>query len=53
VKFEKIVVAKGEDMSEHVESESVDAVVITLVLCSVKDQVAVFKEAHRALAKVR
>jgi len=53
VKFEKIIVAKGEDLSEHVESESVDAVVIVHVLCSVDDQVAVFKEAHRTLAKVR
>jgi SAM-dependent methyltransferase len=53
VKFEKIVVAKGEDMGEHVASESVDAVVIVHVLCSVDDQNAVFKEVHRVLAKVR
>lgn len=50
--FEKIVVARGEDIKQHVSDESVDVVVITHVLCSVTDQTAVFREAYRTLVKV-
>jgi ubiquinone/menaquinone biosynthesis C-methylase UbiE len=52
VKFEKIILARGEDIKDDVKSESVDAVVIVHVLCSVDDQTSVFKEAYRTLVKV-
>jgi len=40
----------GEDLeSAGIEKESVDAVVITLVLCSVQDQIKCLKEIHRVL----
>ena len=52
VAIERIIAAKGEDISEYIPDESVDVVVITHVLCSVDDQEAVLKAAHRVLAKV-
>ncbi|XP_017271249.1 methyltransferase-like protein 7A [Kryptolebias marmoratus] len=48
LKYEKFVVATGEDMSS-VEDESVDAVVCTLVLCTVTDIPQTLREAHRIL----
>ncbi|XP_067880807.1 thiol S-methyltransferase TMT1A-like [Heterodontus francisci] len=48
VKLEKFLVASGEDLSQ-VESGSVDAVVCTFVLCSVRDIDKVVKEALRVL----
>ncbi|XP_053724449.1 putative methyltransferase-like protein 7A [Synchiropus splendidus] len=46
--FERFVVASGEDLSS-VEDESVDAVVGTLVLCTVKDVTSTLREARRVL----
>lgn len=49
--FEKFVVASGEDLGA-VSDSSVDVVVSTLVLCSVKDTKRVLEEAHRILKPV-
>lgn len=49
--FESFVVASGEDMGS-VADESVDAVVCTLVLCSVNDIPQTLREAHRILRPV-
>ncbi|CAL8335804.1 unnamed protein product [Lota lota] len=46
--FERFVVASGEDMG-LIEDESVDAVVATLVLCSVQNTPRTIQEAHRML----
>ncbi|XP_041639131.1 methyltransferase-like protein 7A [Cheilinus undulatus] len=46
--YERFVVASGEDMGS-VEDESVDIVVCTLVLCSVKDIPQTLREIHRIL----
>ncbi|GAB6023507.1 hypothetical protein CHUAL_008284 [Chamberlinius hualienensis] len=46
--MEKTVVGSGEDLSA-IEDNSVDAVVATLVLCSVVDVDKVLKEIHRIL----
>ncbi|XP_035517047.1 methyltransferase-like protein 7A [Morone saxatilis] len=46
--FERFVVASGEDMGS-IEDESVDAVVCTLVLCSVSSIPQTLREAHRIL----
>ncbi|CAJ1051110.1 methyltransferase-like protein 7A [Xyrichtys novacula] len=46
--YEKFVVARGEDMKQ-VEDESVDVVVCTLVLCSVRNAVQVLHEVRRIL----
>ncbi|XP_037773694.1 methyltransferase-like protein 7A [Penaeus monodon] len=48
IKAETVIVSYGEDM-DMVESESVDAVVITLVLCSVKDVAKVVSQIKRVL----
>ncbi|XP_048856358.1 putative methyltransferase-like protein 7A [Brienomyrus brachyistius] len=48
LKFEKFVVASGEDLRE-VEDGSVDVVVCTLVLCTVKDTTQVLAEVRRVL----
>jgi len=48
IKSEEIIVAFGEDM-DMVADSSVDAVVITLVLCSVKDMEKVVSQAKRVL----
>ena len=42
----------AEDMTNHIDSNSVDAVVSTHVLCSVKDVNQCLKEIHRVLKKV-
>ncbi|XP_022084386.1 methyltransferase-like protein 7A [Acanthaster planci] len=49
VRLERTVVAFGEDLRGHVDDCSVDAVVITLVLCSVQDVDAVIREVKRVL----
>lgn len=46
--YDRFVVASGEDL-RAVEDESVDAVVCTLVLCSVNDVSQTLREAHRIL----
>ncbi|XP_026204921.1 methyltransferase-like protein 7A [Anabas testudineus] len=46
--YEGFVVASGEDMKE-IKDESVDVVVCTLVLCSVRDVQRVLKEVRRIL----
>ncbi|KAM9813992.1 thiol S-methyltransferase TMT1A-like [Neosynchiropus ocellatus] len=46
--FERFVVASGEDLSS-VEDESVDAVVGTLVLCTVGNVTSTLREARRVL----
>ncbi|XP_041633617.1 methyltransferase-like protein 7A [Cheilinus undulatus] len=46
--YERFMVASGEDMGS-VEDESVDVVVCTLVLCSVKDIPQTLREIHRIL----
>ncbi|KAM3877568.1 thiol S-methyltransferase TMT1A-like [Diretmus argenteus] len=46
--YEEFLVVSGEDMKE-VRDESVDVVVCTLVLCSVRDVQLVLKEARRVL----
>ncbi|CAL8382432.1 unnamed protein product [Boreogadus saida] len=46
--FERFLVAAGEDMGS-IEDEAVDAVVATLVLCSVRDMTRTIQEAHRML----
>ncbi|XP_033481884.1 methyltransferase-like protein 7A [Epinephelus lanceolatus] len=48
LKYERFVVASGEDMGS-IESESVDVVVATLVLCSVSNTPQVLREAYRML----
>ncbi|XP_004711440.1 methyltransferase-like protein 7A [Echinops telfairi] len=48
LQFERFVVASGEDMHQ-VADGSMDVVVCTLVLCSVKDQEQVLKEVRRVL----
>ena len=37
---------------KHVESDSVDAVVMTLVMCSVENNRKLLKQIHRVLAPV-
>ena len=49
--YEKFVVASAEDMGS-VESESVDVVSCTLVLCSVRDVAQTLREARRMLRPV-
>uniref|UniRef100_A0A3B3I9W0 Methyltransferase type 11 domain-containing protein n=1 Tax=Oryzias latipes TaxID=8090 RepID=A0A3B3I9W0_ORYLA len=49
--YEQFVVASGEDLGSF-EDESVDAVVCTLVLCSVRDVTATLREAIRVLRPV-
>ncbi|KAK2707942.1 thiol S-methyltransferase TMT1A-like [Artemia franciscana] len=49
IKLHRFVVGCAEDMKD-VESESIDAVVSTLVLCSVADVMQVLKEVKRILA---
>ena len=51
MKLKQFVAAFGEDMSE-VEDESVDAVICTLVLCSVMDMDMCMKEIKRVLKPV-
>ncbi|XP_071351340.1 thiol S-methyltransferase TMT1A-like [Trachinotus anak] len=46
--YDKFIVASGEDMKE-VQDESVDVVVCTLVLCSVRDVQQVIAEIRRVL----
>ncbi|TKS71572.1 Methyltransferase-like protein 7A [Collichthys lucidus] len=46
--YERFLVASGEDMGS-VEDDSVDAVVCTLVLCSVNSIAQTLREAHRIL----
>ncbi|CAL8339261.1 unnamed protein product [Merluccius merluccius] len=46
--FERFVVSSGEDMGS-IEDESVDVVVATLVLCTVKNIPRTLQEAHRML----
>ena len=46
--FERFAIASGEDLG-IIESESVDAVVCTLVLCSVNDIPRTLQEAYRVL----
>ncbi|KAM9362056.1 methyltransferase-like protein 7A [Symphorus nematophorus] len=48
LKFERFVVAAGEDLGS-IEDESVDVVVCTLVLCSVRDMPQTLREAQRIL----
>jgi len=48
ISSEEIIVGFGEDM-DMVPSDSVDAVVMTLVLCSVNDTDKVLKQVHRVL----
>ena len=52
VNLKKFVVGYAEDMSE-IPQDSVDAVVCTLVLCSVKDMNSCMKEIMRVLRPVR
>ncbi|XP_066990092.1 thiol S-methyltransferase TMT1A-like [Macrobrachium rosenbergii] len=49
IKSTEIIVAKGEDM-DAVKSDSVDAVVMTLVLCSVSDVHQIVRQVRRVLA---
>ncbi|XP_038055075.1 methyltransferase-like protein 7A [Patiria miniata] len=49
VRLQRTVIAYGEDLRDHVEDCSVDAVVCTLVLCSVRDIDAVLQETKRVL----
>lgn len=49
--MEKFILGCAEDM-KGVESNSVDVVVSTLVLCSVEDLNKTFKEVQRVLAPV-
>lgn len=49
--YAEFIVVSGEDMKE-VRDESVDVVVCTLVLCSVRDVQRVLKEARRILKTV-
>lgn len=49
--YERFLVASGEDLGS-VEDESVDAVVCTLVLCSVKSIPQTLREANRILRPV-
>lgn len=49
--YEKFIVASGEDMKEF-KDESVDAVVCTLVLCSVSSVQLVLQEVRRVLKTV-
>lgn len=49
--YDKFVVASGEDL-RAVQDESVDAVVCTLVLCSVDDVAQTLRESHRILRPV-
>ncbi|KAM3622394.1 uncharacterized protein V6R79_024223 [Siganus canaliculatus] len=51
LKYERFVVASGEDMGP-IEDESVDAVVCTLVLCSVNNVAQTLREVHRILRQV-
>ena len=51
IKLEKFVLGHAEDMNE-VQSGSVDVVVSTLVLCSVKDVKKTLMEIQRVLAPV-
>ncbi|XP_042524657.1 methyltransferase-like protein 7A isoform X1 [Dipodomys spectabilis] len=48
LQFERFVVAAGEDMRE-VADGSVDVVVCTLVLCSVRNPEQILREVHRVL----
>lgn len=50
-KVDKFLLTCAEDMKE-VEDNSMDVVVSTLVLCSVRDLKQTLKEVHRVLAKV-
>lgn len=50
--MEKFILSQAEDM-RHVEDESVDVVVSTLVLCSVRDVQRTLKEVQRVLVPVR
>nr|BAD06948.1 UbiE2 [Mus musculus]BAE92119.1 UbiE2 [Mus musculus] len=52
LQFERFVVAAGEDMHQ-VTDGSVDVVVCTLVLCSVKNQEKILREVCRVLKPVR
>lgn len=49
--FDKFVIAAGEDLGS-VEDDSVDVVVCTLVLCSVKNATQTLREVHRILRAV-
>ena len=49
--FERFVVAAAENMGS-IEDEAVDAVVATLVLCTVQDMTRTIQEAHRMLRPV-
>lgn len=49
--YDRFVVASGEDMAV-VQDNSVDAVVCTLVLCSVDDVTQTLREVHRILRPV-
>lgn len=49
--YERFLVASGEDLSA-VEDQSVDAVVCTLVLCSVSNTPQTLREVHRILRPV-
>lgn len=49
--YERFLVASGEDLSA-VEDQSVDAVVCTLVLCSVNNTPQTLREVHRILRPV-
>lgn len=49
--YDEVIVTPGEDMKE-VQDESVDVVVSTLVLCSVKDVQGVLQEVRRILRTV-
>ncbi|XP_064091061.1 thiol S-methyltransferase TMT1A-like [Macrobrachium nipponense] len=49
IKSTEIIVAKGENMDE-VKNDSVDAVVMTLVLCSVSDVHQIIRQVRRVLA---
>ena len=51
IKMEKFVLASAEDM-KGVEDDSVDVVVSTLVLCSVRSLEKTLQEVHRVLAPV-
>ncbi len=52
VRLQRTVIAYGEDVRRYVEDGSMDAVVCTLVLCSVKDVDAVLQEVKRVLKPV-
>jgi ubiquinone/menaquinone biosynthesis C-methylase UbiE len=49
--MEKFILTNAEDMKE-VEDNSMDVVVSTLVLCSVRNVKQTLKEVHRVLAPV-